>query len=100
MSQTNIQSHEDKLIKIKHQWQPEWVLTREDVEVFLKLMEHYRYLVEDERDWYPPFIVFLEKINGKVVVGSILSKWHTFYDPYVAGKPDPINVLRENGVEV
>jgi hypothetical protein len=100
MSQTNIQSHEDNLIKIKHPWQPEWVRTREDVEIFLQLMEHYQYLSEDERDWYPPFIVFLEEINGKVMVGSILSKWCTIYDPHVAGKTDPIHILRANGVQV
>ena len=96
MSQTTIQSHEDTLIQLKHPWQPDWVCKREDVEIFLKLMEQYRYLVEDERDWYPPFLVFLEEINGKVMVGSILSKWHTVYDPHVAGKPDPKHILREH----
>ena len=100
MSQTNIQSHEDNLINIKHPWQPDWVITREDVEIFLQIMENYLYLAKDERDWYPPFLVFLEEINGKVMVGSILSKWHTFYDPHVAGKPDPMNTLKENGVNV
>ena len=100
MSQTTIQSHEDNLIKIKHPWQPEWVRTREDVELFLQIMQNYLYLAKDERDWYPPFLVFLEEINGKVMVGSILLKWHTFYDPHVAGQPDPINTLRENGVNV
>ena len=100
MSQTALQNHEDNLIQIKHPWQPEWISTKQDVEIFLKLMDHYQYLVEDERDWYPPFLVFLEEINGKVMVGSILSKWSTFYDPHVAGKPDPIHILRENGVKV
>ena len=57
-------------------------------------------MAKDERDWYPPFIVFLEKINGKVMVGSILSKWHTVYDPHIAGKLDPIHILRAHGVKV
>jgi hypothetical protein len=100
MSQTNIKSYEENLIQLKHPWQPDWVCTKQDAEIFLKLMEHYRYLVDDERDWYPPFIVFLEEINGKVMVGSILSKWHTAYDPHVAGKPDPLHILRANGVKV
>ena len=63
MSQTTIQSHEDNLIQIKHPWQPDWVRTREDVELFLQIMQNYLYLAKDERDWYPPFIVFLEEIN-------------------------------------
>ena len=100
MSQLNTQCHEESLIKIKHPWQPDWVSTKEDVELFLKLMQQYRYLVKDERDWYPPFLVFLEEINGATMVGSILSKWHTVYDPHVAGKANPLNILRENGVKV
>ena len=40
MSQTTIQSHEDNLIQIKHPWQPDWVITREDVEIFLQIMEN------------------------------------------------------------
>ena len=100
MSQTALQNHEDNLLIIKHPWQPDWVSTKQDVEIFLKLMDHYQYLVEDERDWYPPFLVFLEEINGKVMIGSILSKWHTAYDPHVVGKPDPLYILRAHGVEV
>ena len=100
MSQTSLQNHEDNLLIIKHPWQPDWVSTKQDVDIFLKLMDHYQYLVEDERDWYPPFLVFLEEINGKVMVGSILSKWHQAYDPHVAGKPDPLHILREHGIKV
>ena len=100
MSQTSLQNHEDNLLIIKHPWQPDWVSTKQDVDIFLKLMDHYQYLVEDERDWYPPFLVFLEEINGKVMVGSILSKWHLAYDPHVAGKPDPLHILRAHGVQV
>ena len=100
MSLTTLQNHEDNLIQIKHPWQPDWVSTKQDVEIFLKLMDHYHYLVEDERDWYPPFLVFLEEINGKVMVGSILSKWHLSYDPFRAGKQSPIEIMRANGVEV
>ena len=100
MSQTALQNHEDNLLIIKHPWQPDWVSTKQDVDIFLKLMDHYQYLVEDERDWYPPFLVFLEKINGKVMVGSILSKWHLSYDPLRAGKQSPIEIIRANGVEV
>ena len=50
MSQTNIQSHEENLIQIKHPWQPDWVRTREDVELFLQIMQNYLYLAKDERD--------------------------------------------------
>ena len=100
MSQTNIQSHEDNLIKIKHPWQPDWVCKREDVEIFLQLMEHYQYLAKDDRDWYPPFIVFVEEFNGKQMLGTIQSKWCMEYDPNRAGKENPLDILRRNGVEV
>ena len=68
MSQTNTQSYEGNLIQIKHPWQPEWVRTREDVALFLQIMENYLYLAKDERDWYPPFIVFPKQDNIKLKV--------------------------------
>ena len=93
MSQLESFSKKSQLQGLKHPWQPDWVCTKQDVEIFLKLMDHYQYLVEDERDWYPPFLVFLEEINGKVMVGSILSKWHLSYDPYKAGKVNPMDLI-------
>ena len=38
----------ESLEGIKHPWQPEWIHNKEDVNIFLELMDEYRYLVEDE----------------------------------------------------
>jgi len=97
---TNTEYNGGGLDGVKHPWQPDWILTKNDVQIYLKLMDHYRYLVEDERDWYPPFIVFIEEFNGKQLIGTIQSKWWSYYDPHVAGKKNPIDILRENGVKV
>ena len=85
---------------IKHPWQPDWIYTKEDVNIFLELMDEYRYLAEDEKDWYPPFIVFVEDFNGRQMLGTIQSKWYMEYDPNRAGKENPLEILRRNGVEV
>ena len=97
---TNTEYTDSALDEIKHPWQPDWVYTKEDVNTFLKLMDEYRFLVEDEKDWYPPFIVFIEDFNGKQMLGTIQSKWCMEYDPFRAGKQSPIEILRENGVTV
>ena len=85
---------------IKHPWQPDWVYTKEDVNIFLLLMDEYRYLAEDEKDWYPPFIVFIEDLNGKLMLGTIKTKWWSYYDPDKIGKENPVQILREIGVRV
>ena len=84
----------------RHPWQPDWVLIKDDVQIFLELMDHYRYLVENEKDWYPPYLVFIESLNGKHMIGTIRSKWFMEYDPFLAGKDNPIYILRINGVKV
>ena len=85
---------------LRHPWQPDWILTKDDVQVFLKLMDYYKYLVEDEKDWYPPYLVFIESFNEKQMIGTIKSKWFMKYDPFLAGKDNPIYILRINGVKV
>ena len=97
---TNTEYTGGSLNGIKHPWQPDWIYTKEDVNTFLKLMDEYRFLVEDEKDWYPPFLVFIESFNGKQMIGTIQSKWFMYYDPHKAGKQSPIEILRENGVRV
>ena len=97
---TNTEYSGDSLDGIKHPWQPDWILTKNDVQIYLKIMDYYRYLVKDEKDWYPPFIVFIEEINGKQMIGTMQSKWWSYYDPHKARKKNPIDILRENGVQV
>ena len=41
-----------------------------------------------------------EIINGKQMIGTIQSKWCMEYDPNRAGKENPLDILRRNGVEV
>ena len=57
MSQLESFSKKLQLQGLKHPWQPDWVKTKADVEVLFKYLDHFRYLVEEEMDWYPPFIV-------------------------------------------
>ena len=90
----------ESLEGIKHPWQPEWIHNKEDVNIFLELMDEYRYLVEDERDWYPPYIVYIEDIDGKQMLATMNSLWYLEYDPFRAGKENPTNILRKNGVNV
>tara|TARA_Y100001935_G_scaffold255575_1_gene269629 strand:+ start:8085 stop:8390 length:306 start_codon:yes stop_codon:yes gene_type:complete len=90
----------DILDNLRHPWQPSWVTSKEDVNVFLELMDSYRYLSDNEKDWYPPFIVFVEDFNGKQMLGTIQSKWYMEYDPFRAGKENPLDILMRNGVEV
>tara|TARA_Y100001935_G_scaffold255339_1_gene267810 strand:+ start:3831 stop:4136 length:306 start_codon:yes stop_codon:yes gene_type:complete len=90
----------ESLEGIKHPWQPEWIHTKEDVNIFLELMDEYRYLAEDERDWYPPYIVYIEHIDGKQMLATMNSVWFLEYDPYRAGRENPLDTLRKNGVNV
>ena len=41
---TNTEYTGGSLNGIKHPWQPDWIQTKEDVNIFLELMEEYRYL--------------------------------------------------------
>ena len=97
---TIIENSGFNLENIRHPWQPDWILTKDDIQIYLKLMDHYRYLAEDERDWYPPYLVFIESFNGKQMIGTIRSKWFMEYDPFFAGKDNPLKILRDNGVKV
>ena len=97
---TIIENSGFNLENIRHPWQPDWILTKDDIQIYLKLMDHYRYLAEDERDWYPPYLVFIEGFNGKQMIGTIRAKWFMNYDPFIAEKDNPIYILRINGVKV
>ena len=88
------------LTEIKHPWQPDWIYNKEDVGIFLELMDAYRHLVEDAKDWYPPFIVFIEERDGKQMLSVQKTYWFLEYDPFRAGKKNPLEILRENGVKV
>ena len=78
------------LKKIKHPFQPDWVKTDKDVELFLELLDKNKPDNVDEKDWYPPFIYGV-KINdeGEEQLYSIFSKWNGDYDPVQVGKPAP-----------
>ena len=39
----------DILDNLRHPWQPSWVTSKEDVNVFLELMDSYRYLSDNEK---------------------------------------------------
>ena len=93
MSQLESFSKKSQLQGLKHPWQPDWVKTKADVEVLFKYLDHFRYLVEEEMDWYPPFIVFVEKFNGKETFGYMKTSWCETYDPYKAGKVNPMDLI-------
>ena len=97
---TNTEYTGNGLIGVKHPWQPDWIQSSDDVDIFLELMDEYRYLVEDAKDWYPPYIIYIEERDGKQMLATMNSKWVLEYDPYRAGKRSPLDILREKGVEV
>ena len=100
MSQLESLSKKIKLNVIKHAWQPEWVESKEDVDTFFKLLDQYSYLGQESKNWYPPFIVFIDDSSGRELLSFLHSSWSGTYDPQLIGKPSPIKIMRENGVEV
>ena len=86
--------------KIKHPWQPDWVVEKSDVDIFLKLLDDYRHLVFEFKDWYPPFIIFMINKDGKKMLATQYSSWFLNYDPFRAGKRNPLDILKENGIDV
>ena len=87
-------------ISEKHKVSLQSLIYSDDLENVIQGLELLETLAEDEKDWYPPFIVFVEEFNGKQMLGTIQSKWCMEYDPNRAGKENPLDILRRNGVEV
>ena len=74
--------------EIKHLLQPDWVVTGNDVDKFLAELDEKKPEMEDERDYYPPYICYLlTDKNGEERLSILYSKWYNEYDPIYMGGP-------------
>ena len=72
------------MLKMAHPWQPEWVVTSEDVDTYLKELDATRPALDviQRRDWYPPYLVYVtSEENGEEMVHFLMSNWYGMYDP-------------------
>ena len=70
------------MLEMSHPWQPEWVITSEDVDTYLKELDDTKPAHVLDRHWYPPYLVYLTiEENGEEIVHYLLSKWCGEYDP-------------------
>ena len=70
------------MLEMSHPWQPEWVVTSEDVDTYLKELDAKKPADIQSRDWYPPYLVYLTiEENGMEIVHFLMSKWYGMYDP-------------------
>jgi hypothetical protein len=72
------------MLGIVHPWQPDWVITSEDVDTYLKELDATRpaLAVIQRRDWYPPYLVYVtSEENGEEMVHFLMSNWYGMYDP-------------------
>ena len=70
------------MLEMAHPWQPEWVVTSEDVDTYLKELDDTKPADMLSRDWYPPYLVYLTiEENGEEIVHYLMSKWCGEYDP-------------------
>ncbi len=70
------------MLKMAHPWQPEWVVTSEDVDKYLKELDDTKPAHVLDRHWYPPYLVYLTiEENGEEIVHYLMSKWCGEYDP-------------------
>ena len=70
------------MLKMAHPWQPEWVVTSEDVDTYLKELDDTKPVDMLSRDWYPQYLVYLIiEENGEEIVHYLMSKWCGEYDP-------------------
>ena len=42
------------MLKMSHPWQPEWIVTSEDVDKYLKELDDTKPAHVSDRHWYPP----------------------------------------------
>ena len=72
------------MLGIVHPWQPDWVITSEDVDTYLKELDATRPALDviQRRDWYPPYLVYVtSEENGEEMVHFLMSNWYGMYDP-------------------
>ena len=70
------------MLEMSHPWQPEWIVTSEDVDKYLKELDDTKPAHVLDRHWYPPYLVYLTiEENGEEIVHYLLSKWCGEYDP-------------------
>ena len=63
------------MLKMAHPWQPEWVVTSEDVDTYLKELDDTKPSHVLARHWYPPYLVYLTiEGNGEEIVITSTSK--------------------------
>ena len=71
-----------EMFELAHPWQPEWVVTSEDVDKYIEYLDTERPDDVPARDWFPPYFVYETKNkNGKKGVSMLPSKWYNDYDP-------------------
>jgi hypothetical protein len=71
-----------EMFELAHPWQPEWVVTSEDVDKYIEYLDTERPDAVPARDWFPPYFVYETiKKNGKKGVSMLPSKWYNDYDP-------------------
>ena len=83
-----------KINEIKHPLQPDWVVTRDDVDKFLAELDERKSGMEDKWDYFPPYICYiLNDENGKEKLSILFSSWYGEYDPSLPdGSPWPVIV--------
>ena len=70
------------MFEMAHPWQPEWVVTSEEVDKYIEYLDTERPDDVQARDWFPPYFVYETiKKNGKKGVFFLPSKWYDEYDP-------------------
>ena len=70
------------MLKMAHPWQPEWVVTSEDVDTYLKELDDTKPADMLSKDWYPPYLVYVtSEENGEEMVHFLMSNWYGMYDP-------------------
>ena len=70
------------MLKMAHPWQPEWVVTSEDVDTYLKELDDTKPAHVLDRHWYPPYLVYLTiEENRTEIVHYLMSDWYGEYGP-------------------
>ena len=70
------------MFEMFHPWQPEWVVTSEDVDTYLKELDDTKPAHVLDRHWYPPYLVYLTiEENRTEIVHYLMSDWYGEYGP-------------------
>ena len=92
-----------EMFELAHPWQPEWVVTSEEVDKYIEYLDTERPDDVQARDWFPPYFVYETKNkNGKKGVSMLPSKWYNNYDPMwseqMEEKPITDNEIQEEEI--